>query len=46
MCFADLFGDIECGENYLQFCLKYVLENNKFDLEFLEKMLKKVQLKD
>ena len=46
MCFADLFDDIECGENYLKFCLKYVLENNKFDLEFLEKMLKKVQLKD
>ena len=41
MCFADLFDDIECGENYLQFSLKYVLENNKSDLEFLEKSVEK-----
>ena len=41
MCFADLFDDIECGENYLKFCLKYVLENNQSDLEFLEKIIEK-----
>ena len=41
MCFADLFDDIECGENYLKFCLKYVLENNKNDLEFLDKVIEK-----
>jgi aspartyl/asparaginyl-tRNA synthetase len=41
MCFADLFDDIECGENYLKFCLKYVLENNKSDLEFLDKNVEK-----
>ena len=41
MCFADLFDDIECGENYLKFCLKYVLENNQSDLEFLEKSIEK-----
>jgi asparaginyl-tRNA synthetase len=41
MCFADLFDDIECGENYLKFCLKYVLENNKSDLEFLDKSVEK-----
>jgi len=41
MCFADLFDDIECGENYLKFCLKYVLENNKNDLEFLDKQIEK-----
>jgi asparaginyl-tRNA synthetase len=41
MCFADLFDDIECGENYLKFCLKYVLENNKSDLEFLDKTVEK-----
>ena len=41
MCFADLFDDIECGENYLKFCLKYVLENNKNDLEFLDKTVEK-----
>ena len=41
ICFADLFDDIECAENYLKFCLKYVLENNKDDLDFLEKMVEK-----
>jgi len=41
MCFADLFDDIECGENYLKFCLKYVLENNMSDLEFLDKIIEK-----
>ena len=41
MCFADLFDDMECGENYLKFCLKYVLENNGDDLEFLEKSVEK-----
>ena len=41
MCFADLFDDIECGENYLKFCLKYVLENNQNDLEFLDKTVEK-----
>ena len=41
ICFADLFDDIECAENYLKFCLKYVLENNKDDLEFLEKNVEK-----
>ena len=28
---------MEIAENYLKFCLSYVLENNKEDLEFLEK---------
>ncbi|MCQ2819528.1 MAG: asparagine--tRNA ligase [archaeon] len=41
MCFADIYDDMECGENYLKFCLKYVLENNKADLEFLEKQVEK-----
>jgi asparaginyl-tRNA synthetase len=37
MCFADIFDDMECAENYLKFCLKYVIENNLEDLEFLDK---------
>jgi asparaginyl-tRNA synthetase len=41
MCFADIYDDMECGENYLKFCLKYVLENNKEDLEFLDKQVEK-----
>ena len=41
MCFADLFDDMECAENYLKFCLKYVLENNQEDLQFLENTIEK-----
>ena len=41
MCFADLFDDMECAENYLKFCLKYVLENNQEDLQFLENTTEK-----
>ena len=35
MCFADIYDDMECGESYLKYCLKWVLENNKDDLEYL-----------
>ncbi len=35
--FADIYDDMECAEGYLRFCIKYVLENNIDDLEFLEK---------
>jgi asparaginyl-tRNA synthetase len=41
MCFADIYDDMECAENYLKYCLKYVLENNQDDLEFLDKQVEK-----
>jgi asparaginyl-tRNA synthetase len=41
MCFADIYDDMECAENYLKFCLKYVLENNKDDLIFLDAQVEK-----
>jgi asparaginyl-tRNA synthetase len=41
MCFADIYDDMECGESYLKYCLKYVLENNKEDLEFLNSFIEK-----
>ena len=28
---------MECAEAYIQFCIRFILENNKEDLEFLEK---------
>ena len=34
--FATLQDDMNCAEDYLKFCLKYVLENNKDDLEFFD----------
>jgi len=41
MCFADIFDDMECAENYLKFCLKYVLENNKEDMQYLDSQIEK-----
>jgi len=40
MCFADIYDDMEIAENYLKFLINYALENNKEDLEFLEKLEK------
>ena len=41
MCFADIYDDMECGESYLKYCLKWVLENNVDDLEFLNERVEK-----
>jgi len=34
--FCDLEGDMKCAEEYVQFCLKYVLANCMEDLKFFE----------
>ena len=39
--FATLQDDMNCAEDYLKFCLKYVLENNKDDLEFFNEIIEK-----
>jgi asparaginyl-tRNA synthetase len=41
MCFADIYDDMECAENYLKYCLKYVLENNLDDLKFFDQQVEK-----
>ncbi len=41
MCFADIYDDMECAENYLKYCLKYVLENNLDDLKFFDQQIEK-----
>ena len=40
LAFADVFDTMECAEAYVQFCIKFVLQNNKEDIEFLEKQKK------
>jgi len=45
MCFADIYDDMEIAENYLKFLINYALENNKEDLEFLEKTRKRINRK-
>lgn len=37
--FMDLAGNMDLAEDFLKYVLKYVLENNREDLEFLEKRL-------
>jgi len=37
--FMDLAGNMDLAENFLKYVLNYVLENNKEDLDFLEKRL-------
>ena len=35
--FATLQDDMDCAEDYLKFCLKYVMANNLPDMQFFEK---------
>src|SRR5690606_14378493 len=37
--FMDLAGNMDLAESFLKFVLRYVLENNREDLAFLEKRL-------
>lgn len=39
MAFADLKANMECAESYLRFCVKYVLDHCKEDLEFFDKFI-------
>lgn len=36
ICFATIHDDMDCAEDYLKFCLKYVIKNNMDDLKFFE----------
>lgn len=39
MAFADLKINMECAESYLKFCVSYVLEHCRDDLEFFDKFI-------
>jgi asparaginyl-tRNA synthetase len=39
MAFADLKANMECAEGYLKFCVRYILEHCKEDLEFFDKFI-------
>lgn len=41
LAFADLYDNMDCAEAYVKFALKYVLENNKDDLQFLDERIRK-----
>ncbi|KAG2442354.1 hypothetical protein HXX76_002440 [Chlamydomonas incerta] len=39
MAFCDLVDDMQCAEDYVRYCCKFLLENCKPDLEFINKMV-------
>ncbi len=39
MAFADLKDDMQCAEKYLKYCVRYVLEHCREDLEFFDKFV-------
>lgn len=39
MAFADLTTNMECAENYLKYCIQYLLEHCREDLEFFDKFI-------
>lgn len=41
MAFCDLQDDMQCAEDYVRYCCKFLLENCKSDLEFVTKMIDK-----
>jgi asparaginyl-tRNA synthetase len=40
LAFADIYDTMECAEAYVQYCIRFVLENNMDDLEQIEKKKK------
>lgn len=41
MAFADIHDDMACAEQYLKYCITYILEHCKEDLEFFNKFIEK-----
>jgi len=41
LAFADLKDDMDCAEEYVKYCLKYILKNNPEDLNFIDKFSSK-----
>ena len=39
--FATLEDDMDCAEDYVRFCIKYVLKNNMDDLKFFDERIEK-----
>lgn len=35
LAFADNIDNMDCAEAYVKFCIKYVLNNNEEDIDFL-----------
>ena len=43
--FATLDDDMDCAEDYVKYCLQYVLKNNRDDIEFFDQRIEKGLIK-
>ena len=43
--FATLQDDMDCAEDYVKYCLQYVLKNNRDDIEFFDQRIEKGLIK-
>ena len=41
LAFATLEDNMQCAEEYLKFCLQYVMTNNKEELAFFDQWIEK-----
>jgi len=41
LCFAELPDVMDCAEDYVKYCLRYIMENNADDVEFLNSWVDK-----
>ena len=41
LAFATINDDMDCAEDYVKFCITYVLKNNVDDLDFFNKFVEK-----
>mmetsp|Transcript_36164 Transcript_36164/g.106823 ORF Transcript_36164/g.106823 Transcript_36164/m.106823 type:complete len:658 (-) Transcript_36164:132-2105(-) len=44
MAFCDIHDDMQCAEDYVRFCCKYLLDTCRPDLEFINKMIDKTAI--
>jgi len=41
LCFAELPDVMDCAEDYVKYCLRYIMENNADDVEFFNQWVDK-----
>jgi len=45
LAFADIYDDMDCAEDYLKYCVQYVMDHHKDDLQFFDERVEKGLIK-
>jgi asparaginyl-tRNA synthetase len=45
LAFADIYDDMDCAEDYLKYCVQFVMDNHKDDLVFFDERVEKGLIK-